>query len=101
MYVVKNAFRFIKHHKVQSILVFITVIVISAAVFVGLSIHQSCKTAKAEELDKNSITASISFDPQSIFSNIMGNMKGFDFSKISEMMNTSTSLLLSPFYQFF
>ena len=72
MYVIKNALKCIGRSKGRNILIGIIVLVIAISACIGLSIRQASESAKSETLDTMSVTATISFDRQSMMSSMGG-----------------------------
>ena len=72
MYILKNALRCISRAKGRNILIGIIVLVIAVSACLGLSIRQAAESARSDTLDTLSVTATISFDRQSM----MGQMGG-------------------------
>lgn len=105
MYIVKNAFKCIARSKGRNILIGVIVLVIAVSACLGLSIRQAAESAKEETLESLTITATISFDRQSMMSQIGkpqdGNggepSGGFDRSQFAQMMGESSSLTLEEY----
>lgn len=105
MYIIKNALRCISRSKGRNILIGIIVLVIAISACIGLSIRQAADSAKQDTLDGMSVTASISFDRQSMMNNMRGNNTGgnsggrggFDRSQFAEMMGGASSLTLDEY----
>ena len=72
MYIFKNALRCISRSFGRNILIGIIVLVIATSSCIGLSIRQAAENAREDTLAGMAITATISFDRQSM----MGNMGG-------------------------
>lgn len=70
MYILKNTLKCISRAKGRNILIGIIVLVIAFSACVGLSIRQAAESARTEALSGMSITASISFDRQSMMSQL-------------------------------
>ncbi len=106
MYILKNALRCISRAKGRNVLIGIIVLVIAVSACIGLSIRQAAESAKEDALSNLSITGTISFDRQSMMSE-MGRHDGdpseggergeFDRSKFKEMMGNSSSLTLEEY----
>lgn len=98
MFIFKNAIRCILRSKGRNVLLGIISLVIAVSACLGLSIRQAAESAKAETLAGMSVTATISFDRQSM----MGNMGrpdsgGFDKEQFEEMMGGASSLTLEEY----
>ncbi|MGM9635576.1 MAG: ABC transporter permease, partial [Candidatus Avispirillum sp.] len=72
MYIIKNALKCIGRSKGRSILIGLIVLVIAVSSCVGLSIRRAAEKAKAETLEGLTVTATISFDRQSVMSQLHG-----------------------------
>ena len=70
MYILKNAFRCIGRAKGRNILLGLIAFVLAVACCIGLSIRQAASKAKASTMAGMTVTATISYDRQSM----MGNM---------------------------
>ncbi|MBQ3546192.1 MAG: ABC transporter permease [Lachnospiraceae bacterium] len=108
MYIIKNAFRCIGRSKGRNLLIGIIVLVIAVSSCIGLSIKQAAINAKEETLNNLTITATISFDRQSMMNEMRENMgspdsfdssnpPSFDRSQFKEMMGASSSLTLEEY----
>ncbi|MBQ4569717.1 MAG: ABC transporter permease [Ruminococcus sp.] len=104
MYIIKNALRCIGRSKGRNILIGIIVLVISVSACIGLSIRQASENAKQDTLDNMSITATISFDRQSMMSEMGGGFEGergerpsFDRDQFAQMMGGSQALSLEEY----
>lgn len=106
MYILKNALRCISRAKGRNVLIGIIVLVIAVSACVGLSIRQAAESAKEEALGNLSITGTISFDRQSMMSQMgrpdgeqlkSGEIGEFDRSKFKEMMGGSSALTLEEY----
>lgn len=107
MYIVKNAFKCISRSKGRNVLIGIIVLVIAFSACIGLSIRQAAESAKSDALDNLSITATISFDRQSMMNEMRGQggkpdsdggePPSFDRSQFSEMMGESSALSLEEY----
>ena len=75
MYIIKNALRCISRSKGRNVLIRIIVLVIAVSSCIGLSIRQAANDAKQTALDNLSITATISFDRQSMMKEMRGEKK--------------------------
>lgn len=98
MFIFKNAIRCILRSKGRSVLLGIISLVIAVSACLGLSIRQAAESAKAETLAGMSVTATISFDRQSMMGN-MGrpNSGGFDKEQFEAMMGGASSLTLEEY----
>lgn len=99
MYILKNALRCVGRAKGRNILIGIIALVIAISACIGLSIQQAAKDAKEDALEGITITATISYDRQSVMNNIMGSgrpdtSQGFDKDSFSEIMGNASSLTL-------
>lgn len=72
MYIFKNALRCISRSFGRNILIGIIVLVIATSSCIGLSIRQAAENAREDTLAGMAITATISFDRQSMMGNIGG-----------------------------
>ena len=102
MYIIKNALRCISRSKGRNILIGMITLVIAISACLGLSIRQASESAKADTLENLEITASISFDRQSMMNNMRpsdmgGGMPDFDRSEFKDMMGGASSLTLSEY----
>ena len=99
MYIIKNAFRCISRAKGRNILIGIIVLVIAISACLGLSIRQAAESARRETMATLSVSATISYDRQSM----MGNMTpptqggGFDKDQFSQMMGKADALTLDEY----
>lgn len=101
MFIFKNAIRCILRSKSRSVLLGIISLVIAISACLGLSIRQAAESAKAETLAGMSITATISFDRQSMMGNMgrpqNGSQGGFDKEQFEAMMGGASSLTLEEY----
>ncbi len=106
MYIVKNALRCISRSKGRNILIGIIVLVIAVSACIGLSIRQAAESAKSDTLDSMTVTATISYDRQSMMSQMGGNGRGdesqggmpsFDRDQFSQMMGDASALTLEEY----
>lgn len=105
MYIIKNALKCISRSKGRNILIGVIVLVISGSACIGLSIRQAAEKAKSETLENLTVTASISFDRQSMMSQMReeagsGDPSGggkFDKGQFAEMMGEASSLSLEEY----
>ncbi len=102
MYIIKNALRCIGRSKGRNVLIGIVVFVIATAACIGLSIRQASESARADTLSGMSVTATISFDRQSLMGNISGGGFGgsFDRESFEEMMGNVSSLTLEEYQKY-
>lgn len=102
MYIIKNALKCIGRSKGRNILIGIIVLVIAISACLGLSIRQAAESAKEETLGTMSVTASISFDRQSMMGNMQRPENGeeFDRSQFKDMMNKSSSLSIEEYIKY-
>lgn len=99
MYIVKNALKCIGRSKGRNILIGVIVLVIAVSACIGLSIRQAAESAKSESLNAMNVTATISFDRQSLMSGMMGG-GGFDRSQFTQLMGGSSSLSLEEYLKY-
>lgn len=69
MYIIKNAWKSITRSKGRNVLIGIIVAVIAISSCIGLSIRNAAKKAEEQGLESLNITATISFDRQSLMKN--------------------------------
>lgn len=101
MYIIKNALKCISRSKGRNILIGIIVLVIAISACLGLSIRQAAESAKEETLKTMSITATISFDRQSMMSGFGGmGSGGFDRNQFSSLMGSTSSLTLEEYQKY-
>lgn len=100
MYIVKNALKCISRSKGRNILIGVIVLVIAVSACIGLSIRQAAESAKKETLNTMTVTGTISFDRQSMMNQIGSGGGGFDRSKFSSMMGSSSSLSLEEYQKY-
>ncbi len=102
MYIIKNALRTIGRSKGRNALIGIIVLVISIATCIGLSIRQASESAKEETLSGMSVTATISFDRQSMMGDMTtGGFGGsFDKDSFAEMMGSASTLTLEEYQKY-
>lgn len=96
LYIVKNALRCISRSKGRNILIGIIVLVISVSACIGLAIRQAAQSTREDTLSQMSVTATISFDRQSMMSDMTGGEK-FDKSQFSQMMGNASALTLDEY----
>ncbi|MBR3844811.1 MAG: ABC transporter permease, partial [Clostridia bacterium] len=105
MYVIKNAFKCIGRAKSRNLLIGVIVFVLAVSACIGLSIRQAAESAKTSALDQLSVTATISFDRQSMMNNkkppeegaSSGADKRFDREQFTENMNKAQGLTLEEY----
>ena len=105
MYIIKNALKCISRSKARNVLIGIIVLVIAVSSCIGLSIRQVANDAKQTALDNLSITATISFDRQSMMKEMRdekpddtsGEKPAFDRDNFKDIMNNSSSLTLEEY----
>ncbi len=109
MYIIKNALKCISRSKGRNILIGIIVLVIAVSACLGLSIRQAAESAKEEALGNMKITATISFDRQSMMQNMMGSFdpsemagggKGFDKDQFSSLMGEAQEMSLEEYQKY-
>lgn len=111
MYIIKNALKCIGRSKGRNILIGIIVLMIAVSACIGLSIRQAAENAKNSTLEGMSVTATISFDRQSMMQEmrqpsedaVSGGQpdetqdRSFDREQFRDMMNGGTSLTLDEY----
>ena len=107
MYVIKNAFRCIGRAKGRNILIGIIALVIAISACIGLSIRQAAVSAKENAAESLTVTATISFDRQSMMQNMAPPMQGegqaeggFDKDAFTEKMGEFSSLTLEEYQSY-
>ncbi|MDD6237626.1 MAG: ABC transporter permease [Clostridiales bacterium] len=93
MYIIKNAWKSITRSKGRNVLIGIIVAVIAISSCIGLSIRNAAKKAEEQGLESLSITATISFDRQSLMkgaengaaSNFREQMKNIESLSVDDM----------------
>lgn len=111
MYIIENAFKCIGRSRGRNILIGVIVLVIAISACIGLSIRQAAENAKSETLEGISVTATISFDRQSMMNEMMENMPSgdqigqgerpsFDRDSFSNMMGENSSLTLEEYQKY-
>ena len=104
MYVIKNAFKSIGKAKGRSFLIGIIALIIAVSACLGLSIRQAAQKAKETTLQGMSVTATISFDRQSVMEDMKpptdGDKGSFDRDKFSEIMGESSALSLEEYQKY-
>lgn len=101
MYIVKNALRCIGRSKGRNVLIGIIALVISVSACIGLSIRQAAESAKESTLEELNITATISYDRNSMMNNMMGGPGmdggGFDRDQFADRMGDASNLTLEEY----
>lgn len=105
MFIIKNALRCIGRSKGRNVLIGIIALVIAVSACIGLSIRQASESAKTETLEGMSVTATISFDRQSMMNEMRapsgdsetGSKGGFDRDQFTEKMGEISSLSLEDY----
>ena len=98
MYIIKNALRCIGRSKGRNVLISIIALVIAVSVCLGLSIRQAAESAKKSALEELNITATISYDRNSMMNNMMGG--GFDRDQFKDMMGSASELTLEEYQKY-
>ncbi len=98
MYILKNALKCISRSKGRNVLIGIIVFVIAISACLGLSIRQAATSTREDTLNSMSVTATISFDRQSMMSD-MGRPDegGFDRDSFKDKMGGMESLSLEEY----
>lgn len=103
MFIFKNALLSISRSKGRNLLIGIIVLVIAFSACIGLSIRQASESAKTDTLDSMTVTATISFDRQSMMGNMGrpsdggGDKGGFDRDQFKEQMGAVSSPTLADY----
>ena len=105
MYIIKNALRCIGRSKGRNILIGIITLVIAVSACIGLSIRQASENAKESTLETLNVTATISYDRNSMMNDMFGGDFGgggfgggsFDRDQFSDMMGSASSLTLEEY----
>ena len=100
MYIIKNAFRCIGRSKGRNILIGIIALVIAVSACIGLSIRQATENAKESAKEEMSVTATISYDRQSMMGQIGGNKGEFDRDRFEDMMGNASALTLEEYKKY-
>lgn len=87
MYIIKNALKCINRAKGRNVLIGVIVFVIALSACIGLSIRQAAESARSETLENLTVTATISYDRQSMMSGLSGKGEGGGFDKDSFTQN--------------
>jgi len=105
MYIIKNAFRCIGRAKGRNILLGVIALVLAVACCIGLSIRQAAAKARTATVGSMTVTATISFDRQSMMGNMTppsgdfsgGEMPSFDRDSFRDMMGEASGLTLEEY----
>ncbi|MBQ7035325.1 MAG: ABC transporter permease [Clostridia bacterium] len=99
MYVIKNALKCIGRAKGRNILIGVIMLVIAVSACIGLSIRQAAQNAREETLADLTVTATISFDRQSMMGQMGKPESGekFDRDQFASMMGNASSLTLEEY----
>ncbi|MGN0178450.1 MAG: ABC transporter permease [Monoglobaceae bacterium] len=108
MYIVKNALKCISRSKGRNILIGVIVLVIAVSACVGLSIRQAAEKAKTDTLSGLTVTASISFDRQSMMNQMRNGSdssaqtegRSFDKKQFAALMGEASSLSLDEYMKY-
>ena len=99
MYILKNALRSISRSKGRNVLIGIIALVIAVSACLGLSIRQASDSARESALESMSVTATISYDRQSMMNGMMGGGM-FDRDQFQNMMGGMSSLTLDEYKKY-
>ena len=99
MYVLKNALRSIGRSKGRNVLIGTIALVIAVSACLGLSIRQASDSARESALESMSVTATISYDRQSMMNGMMGGGM-FDRDQFQNMMGGMSSLTLDEYKKY-
>ena len=99
MYIIKNAFRCIGRAKGRNILLGVIALVLAVACCIGLSIRQAAAKARTATIGNMTVTATISFDRQSMMGNMERPEEGgsFDRNSFREKIGESNDLTLEEY----
>ena len=101
MYIFKNAFKCITRAMGRNILLGVIALAIAVSACLGLSIRQAAQTAREDLLDGISVTATISFDRQSMMAGMKPGQGGsFDRGSFSDRMGSSSELSLEEYQKY-
>ncbi|MBQ4119698.1 MAG: ABC transporter permease [Clostridia bacterium] len=100
MYIIKNSFRCIGRSLGRNILIGIIVFVIAVSACIGLSIRQAAQNTKEETMSGMNITATISFDRQSMMGELNGSEGGFDKEQFAERIGETNDLSFSEYEKY-
>lgn len=99
MYIIKNAIKCIGRSKARNVLIGVIALVIAVSACIGLSIRQAAQNAREDLLADLSVSATISFDRQSMMGQMQPPTEGgsFDRDQFSSMMGENSSLTLEEY----
>lgn len=108
MYIIKNALKCIGRAKGRNLLIAVIVFVLAASACIGLSIRQAAQTTKTATKESMSVTATISFDRQSMMSSMKPPQEGenteeppqFDSEQFSQQMSNAKDLTLEEYEKY-
>lgn len=105
MYIFKNALKCITRAKGRNILLGIIALIVAVSCCIGLSIRQAAESTRKETAESLNVTATISFDRQSMMQEMgggrgegeSGEKGGFDKEQFAGMMGDSSSLSIEEY----
>lgn len=105
MYIFKNALKCITRAKGRNILLGIIALIVAVSCCIGLSIRQAAESTRKETAESLNVTATISFDRQSMMQEMgggrgegeSGGNGGFDREQFAGMMGDSSSLSIEEY----
>lgn len=105
MYIFKNALKCITRAKGRNILLGIIALIVAVSCCIGLSIRQAAESTRKETAESLNVTATISFDRQSMMQEMgggrgegeSGGNGGFDRDQFAGMMGDSSSLSIEEY----
>lgn len=105
MYIFKNALKCITRAKGRNILLGIIALIVAVSCCIGLSIRQAAESTRKETAESLNVTATISFDRQSMMQEMgggrgegeSGGNGGFDRYQFAGMMGDSSSLSIEEY----
>lgn len=105
MYIFKNALKCITRAKGRNILLGIIALIVAVSCCIGLSIRQAAESTRKETAESLNVTATISFDRQSMMQEMgggrgegeSGGNGGFDKDRFAGMMGDSSSLSIEEY----
>lgn len=102
MYIIKNALKCINRAKGRNVLIGVIVFVIALSACIGLSIRQAAESARTETLENLTVTATISYDRQSMMSGLGGKGEGggFDRDKFTQNIEKMDGLTLEEYQKY-
>ncbi len=100
MYIIKNALKCIGRSKGRNVLIGIIVLVIAISACLGLSIGEAAENAKTEALASMSVSATISFDRNSMMNNMGGMEGGFNRDDFMQNMGGMQELTLEEYEKY-